>query len=102
MMAGHKLNETELQQAIANLPGWVMREGKLHREYQFPSFTTAMAWMVAAGIEAEKMNHHPEWFNVYNRVRVDLVTHDLGQAISSLDVELASKMEQLAQPWLSA
>ncbi|WP_448573776.1 4a-hydroxytetrahydrobiopterin dehydratase [Trichothermofontia sp.] len=101
-MSGHKLSEVELQQALANLPGWVIREGKLHREYQFASFTVAMAWMVAAGIEAEKMNHHPEWFNVYNRVRVDLVTHDLGQAISSLDVQLAQKMEQLAQVWSPA
>jgi 4a-hydroxytetrahydrobiopterin dehydratase len=54
-----------------------------------------MGWMVSAGIQADKLDHHPEWANVYSRVTVDLVTHDLG-ALSTLDVALAEKMEELA------
>jgi len=61
-----------------------------------PSFATALGWMVTVGVHAETMGHHPEWFNVYNTVRVYLITHDIGNAISNLDVELAKKMEDLA------
>jgi 4a-hydroxytetrahydrobiopterin dehydratase len=52
--------------------------------------------MVSVGVHAEKMGHHPEWFNVYNTVKVNLITHDIGNAISDLDLELAQKMEELA------
>ena len=60
------------------------------------SFAAAIGWMMSAAIEIDKMDHHPEWSNVYNRVSVNLVTHDLGNAISNLDVELAQKLEKLA------
>ncbi|TAE58159.1 MAG: 4a-hydroxytetrahydrobiopterin dehydratase [Nostocales cyanobacterium] len=92
-MAAQKLTETELQQALNSLPGWQIKEGKLYKEYKFKDFATALGWMVTAGVYAETMGHHPEWFNVYNTVRVYLVTHDIGNAISNLDVELAKKME---------
>jgi 4a-hydroxytetrahydrobiopterin dehydratase len=95
-MARQKLSESELTAALADLPGWEVREGKLHKAYKFDSFAAAMGWMVSVAIHADKMDHHPEWTNVYNRVSVDLVTHDLGNAISNLDVELAQKMEKLA------
>ena len=95
-MARQKLSESELTAALADLPGWEVKEGKLHKVYKFDSFAAAMGWMVSVGIYADKMDHHPEWSNVYNRVSVDLVTHDLGNAISNLDVELAQKMEKLA------
>lgn len=95
-MARQKLSESELTAALADLPGWEVREGKLHKAYKFDSFAAAMGWMVSVAIHADKMDHHPEWSNVYNRVSVDLVTHDLGNAISNLDVELAQKMEKLA------
>ena len=94
-MTRRKLTEAELADALLRLPGWEVREGKLHKEFKFGSFADAMGWMVSAGIEADKMDHHPEWSNVYSRVTVDLVTHDLG-ALSTLDVHLAEKMEQLA------
>ena len=95
-MARQKLSESELTAALADLSGWEVREGKLHKAYKFDSFAAAIGWMVSVAIHADKMDHHPEWTNVYNRVSVDLVTHDLGNAISNLDVELAQKMEKLA------
>ena len=60
------------------------------------TFAQALGWMVSAGVYADKIDHHPEWSNVYNRVQVHLVTHDLGNVISTLDVALAKQMEKLA------
>ncbi len=87
--------QTELIEALQTLPGWQVQDGKLHKEYHFATFSMAMGWMMSASIEADKMDHHPEWRNVYNRVTVDLVTHSLGNQISNLDVELAKKLEAL-------
>lgn len=92
-MARQKATEEEIQAALADLPGWEVKEGKLHKEFRFKTFSQALGWMVTVGIVADKMNHHPEWRNVYNRVTVDLATHDLDNAISSWDLELAGKME---------
>ncbi len=94
-MARKKLNETEIQAALQELPGWEVKDGKLHKAYKFESFARAIGWMVSVGFQADKMDHHPEWLNVYNRVTVDLATHDMDDAISTLDVELARKMESL-------
>jgi len=91
-----KLPEPEVVSALSSLSGWSIADGKLHREYKFPDFSTAFAFMTAVALIAEKMDHHPEWRNVFNRVTVDLSTHDAG-GITSLDVELAGKMEQLAK-----
>lgn len=95
-MARHVLNEEELQTALRKLPGWTVQNGKLSKTFKFSSFAAAIGWMVSVAIYADKMNHHPEWSNVYNRVAVNLVTHDLDNAISSWDVALAEKMEALA------
>jgi 4a-hydroxytetrahydrobiopterin dehydratase len=95
-MARENLSDAALEAALADLPGWEVKEGKLYKTFKFASFGQALGWMVTAGIEADKMDHHPEWSNVYNRVTVNLVTHDLGDEISNLDVELAQKMEKLA------
>ena len=95
-MARIALSEDALAAALNTLPGWLVKDGKLHKQYKFNSFAAALGWMVTAGIAADKMDHHPEWSNVYNRVTVNLVTHDLGNRISNLDVELAQKMENLA------
>jgi 4a-hydroxytetrahydrobiopterin dehydratase len=81
---------------LADLPGWEEKGGKLHKTYKFDSFAQAMGWMISVAIHADKMDHHPEWSNVYNKVQVDLVTHDLDNAISNLDIDLAKKMEALA------
>jgi 4a-hydroxytetrahydrobiopterin dehydratase len=89
------LKKNDLKEVLKTLPGWKIVKGKLRKEYEFDSFTRAFSFMTAVAITAESMNHHPEWFNVYNKVRVELVTHDLG-GISTFDVILASKMERLA------
>lgn len=91
-----KLSETEIGQALATLPGWDVRDGKLHREYRFGDFVHAFGFMATAAIAIEKMNHHPEWSNVYNRVTVDLTTHDAG-GISARDFELARLLDSIAQ-----
>ena len=93
-MTAQKLNDIEIAQALKSLPGWQVQEGKLSKEYKFRDFATALAWMVKVGVYADTLGHHPEWFNVYNKVVVNLATHDLGNVISNLDVELARKMEE--------
>ncbi len=90
-----KLTDIELQQALAQLAGWSVVNGKLHREYKFPDFVHAFGFMATSAIAIEAMNHHPEWFNVWNTVRIDLTTHDSG-GITVKDVELARKLEALA------
>jgi len=95
-MSSHtKLSGAELEFALKELPDWSVASGKLHREYQFPDFTHAFGFMAAAATAIEAMGHHPEWFNVYSRVVVDLTTHDAG-GITARDVELARKLETLA------
>jgi len=96
-MARYKLSQAELAAALEKLPGWEVQHGKLHKEFKFSSFAEAIGWMVSVAVVADKMDHHPEWSNVYSRVQVNLVTHDMDNAISSWDVELATKMEQLAR-----
>lgn len=90
-----RLTDHEISKAIAELDGWSLVDGKLRREFVFRDFVEAMGFMTRAGIWAEKRNHHPEWFNVYNTVRVDLQTHDVG-GLSPYDVDLAKKMNELA------
>ena len=91
-----KLSEAEIGQALATLPGWEIREGKLHRDYRFGDLVHAFGFMAMAAIGIEKMNHHPEWFNVYNRVGVDLTTHDAG-GITARDFELARLLDAVAE-----
>lgn len=97
-MSRRKLSSQEIEAELVNLPGWTVKEGKLYKQYKFKTFAQALGWMVSAGIYADKMDHHPEWSNIYNRVIVYLVTHDLANSISSWDVALAKQMELLAEP----
>jgi 4a-hydroxytetrahydrobiopterin dehydratase len=90
-----KLSEDEIAKALSNLPGWRFEGGKLHRGYKFTDFVTAFAFMTSAALVAEGMDHHPEWFNVWNAVRIDLWTHDAG-GVTRLDVQLAQRIEELA------
>jgi 4a-hydroxytetrahydrobiopterin dehydratase len=92
----HKLSPTEVQIALADLPGWTVAHEKLHREYQFDDFALAFGFIAASATVIQTMNHHPEWSNVYGSVSVDLTTHDAG-GITSKDLELAAAMERLAQ-----
>ncbi len=91
-----KLNDSEIESALAELPGWTLAEGKLHREYRFADFIHAFGFMATAAIAIEACGHHPEWFNVYNQVRIDLTTHDAG-GITTSDTEMAGKLEAIAQ-----
>lgn len=95
-MERRALNNDELETVLVDLPGWEILDGKLTKTFRFASFAQAMGWMVSAAIYADKIDHHPEWSNVYNRVQVQLVTHDLGNAISTWDLDLARRMDELA------
>ena len=90
-----KLSQDEIQVALKGLTGWSLADGKLHREYKFANFVEAFGFMTSAALIAESMNHHPEWFNVYQTVKIDLTTHDAG-GISRNDVEMAKRFEKLA------
>jgi 4a-hydroxytetrahydrobiopterin dehydratase len=90
-----RFSGSELSETLAKLNGWSVVEGKLHKEYKFVDFIHAFGFMATSALAIEKMNHHPEWFNVYNRVTVDLTTHDAG-GITSKDAELANILDQIA------
>lgn len=95
MSKANVLPDAQLQAALAELPGWEVLNGKLHKTFKFSDFTAAFGFMTKVAIEANTMNHHPEWCNVWNRVTIDLVTHEAGDRISDLDVTLARKIESL-------
>ncbi len=95
-MARPKALETaEIEAKMADLKGWVLEGGKLHREFQFANFVEAFGFMASVALVAEKMDHHPEWSNVYGRVSVDLTTHDAG-GLTALDFALAAAMNEAA------
>ena len=96
-----RLTEQEIATRIKDLEtvsdqAWELKDGKLHIALKFKDFVTAFAFMTAAAIHAEKLNHHPEWKNVYNRVEIDLTTHEAG-GITALDFELAELMGESAK-----
>ena len=88
-----KLTDSEIEAQLAGLPGWKVVVGKLHRELQFADFVQAFGFMTRCALLAEKRDHHPEWSNVWNKVVIDLTTHDAG-GITAKDVELAQAMEK--------
>ena len=89
-----KLSESSIEEKLKNLPGWSLKNEKLYKEFQFNDFNQAFGFMTRAAMEIEKMNHHPEWFNVYNRITVELTTHDAG-GITDNDVNLARILNSL-------
>ncbi|MEM1190265.1 MAG: 4a-hydroxytetrahydrobiopterin dehydratase [Pseudomonadota bacterium] len=89
-----QLTSEELQNALTRLPGWELDDGKLYREFSFANFVEAFGFMSSVALCAERANHHPEWFNVYNRVRVWLTTHDAG-GLTQRDTDLAAEMNAL-------
>jgi 4a-hydroxytetrahydrobiopterin dehydratase len=90
-----KLSQTDIDEELKSLPGWSVVNEKLHKEFQFDSFNQAFGFMTRAAMEIEKMNHHPEWFNVYNKITIELTTHDAG-GITKNDVNLAKILNSLA------
>jgi 4a-hydroxytetrahydrobiopterin dehydratase len=94
-MTGSQATTAEIEQALAELGSWTVANGKLHREYRFRDFVQAFGFMAQVALLAERADHHPEWFNVYNKIVVDLTTHQAG-GITQKDLDLAGKMEQVA------
>ena len=89
-----KLSEQEIEREVNKLRGWKVANGKLNQKFEFKNFVQAFGFMTKVAMEAEKLNHHPDWFNVYNKVTIDLVTHDVN-GISNYDIKLARIINQL-------
>ena len=89
-----RLSQLDIEEQLKNLPGWSVVNEKLHKEFEFASFNEAFGFMTRAAMEIEKMNHHPEWFNVYNRITIELTTHDAG-GITKNDINLAKILNSL-------
>ena len=95
-MSRKKLTDTEIQNNLKKLDGWSVENGKLHKEFKFENFVAAFGFMTQLALIAESMNHHPEWFNVYNRVTIDMMTHD-ADGITELDIKFAAHANELAE-----
>lgn len=100
MSAPRKLNPTELESVVSSLPGWSVQTGRLHREFKFKTFIEAFGFMTEVALIAESKNHHPEWSNVYNRVKVELTTHESG-GVTERDVDLAGRINGIAASLLT-
>ena len=94
-MSRKKLDDAAVREALGSLEGWGLTDGKLARDFRFADFNEAFAFMTRAALLAEKLDHHPEWANVYDRVEVRLTTHDAG-GISELDLRMARAMNEYA------
>jgi len=93
-MGLNKLSDEQIKKELTNLSGWSIVNGKLHKDFVFNDFIEAFGFMSTAALHIEKMNHHPEWFNVYNKLKVDLTTHDAG-GITQNDINLARILNSL-------
>ena len=96
MARPRKLEESEIRSKLSELPEWELVEGKLRRSFKFADFVQAFRFMTAVALVAEKLDHHPEWTNVYGRVDVLLETHDAG-GVTDFDFDLAARMVELAK-----
>lgn len=90
-----RISKDAAQQRLGEVAGWSLEDGKLTRQFEFANFVEAFGFMTRAAIEAEKADHHPEWFNVYKKVKVQLTTHEC-DGISERDFKLAKVMNKLA------
>jgi 4a-hydroxytetrahydrobiopterin dehydratase len=95
-MASTPLTHAEINDALQALPGWALERSALAKEFKFATFREAMSFMIRVGFEAEALDHHPEWTNVYNRVAIRLNTHDAGGKITAKDVTLARKIQGIS------
>ena len=93
-MARTKLSDSEISTELAKLPGWSIERGNLHRTFEFKDFSQAFAFMTRVALAAEKMDHHPDWSNAWNKVVIDLATHSAG-GLTANDFELAGKISRL-------
>jgi 4a-hydroxytetrahydrobiopterin dehydratase len=90
-----KLDDAEIRERLKSLPHWSFEAGKLHREFRFQDFSQAFGFMARVALVAERLDHHPDWSNVWSRVVVNLNTHDAG-GVTTLDFELARAMDGIA------
>ena len=90
------LSEQQVRDALVELPGWTLAGDAITKTYTFSSFREAVSFVVRIAFSAEAANHHPELWNVYNRVRVTLSTHDAGNRVTAKDVALAGEVEQVS------
>ncbi len=95
-MPSKPLTSAALTESLQALPGWAFKRGALAKEFEFGSFREAMSFMIRVGFEAEALNHHPDWTNVYNRVAIRLNTHDAGGKVTAKDVALAHKIQGIS------
>jgi 4a-hydroxytetrahydrobiopterin dehydratase len=94
VMPAKKLTDAEIKERLAHAKGWTLVNGKLHRAFECKDFVAAFGNMTRVALVAESMNHHPEWFNVWNKVVIDLSTHSVG-GISDFDFKLAEKIDEI-------
>lgn len=92
-----RLDDNQIQQALGELSDWELAEGQsaIYRQFKFKNFNEAFGFMTRAALLSEKINHHPEWSNVYGSIDVTLTTHDAG-GITELDIKLAKAMDKFA------
>jgi len=90
-----KYSDIEIQTAIKTLNNWILNEDKIEKQFQFKDFSEALTFIVRIGVLAEKQNHHPELYNVYNKVKVALTTHDVS-GLSNKDFLLASSIDAIS------
>ena len=90
-----KLTEHELDEKVKAMKGWELKNGKLEKSFRFSNFVEAFGFMTRIALEAEKINHHPEWLNVYNTVTIRLSTHDAA-GITDFDIKLANIIDTLS------
>lgn len=94
-MKPEKLDKQEIAKELEKLPGWTIKDGNLHRTFEFADFSEAFGFMTRTALAAELLNHHPDWSNGWNKVVVNLSTHSAG-GLSKLDFDLAGKMQKMA------
>jgi 4a-hydroxytetrahydrobiopterin dehydratase len=95
------LSDEEIRDRMKDIKGWELVDGKLRREFRFDGFVSAFSFMTAVALVAERANHHPEWSNVYDRVTIDLTTHDAG-GLTAKDFSLAAAAGRLAESFAGA
>lgn len=91
------LDKEEISTSLKALPGWEYRNDRLSKEFKFASFKEAIAFVVRLSFEAEALDHHPEISNVYNKVGIELTTHDAGNRVTKMDVDLATAIESITR-----
>ena len=89
------LDQEAIEERLGSVPGWAVEDGKLHRELEFADFNEAFGFMTRAALVAEKMNHHPDWSNSWNKVEITLTTHDAGATVTDNDRAMAAAIDGL-------